>query len=94
MLLDFNIDVETITYFEDNQGCIALVKNPCNNRRVKQLDLKFNFVCESFKNCCISLIYVEIESQETDILTKGLPGTPFSRIKYNIGLRDFSEGGC
>ena len=94
LLSDFDIDVKTVNFFEDNQGCIALIKNPSNNKRVKHLDLKYNFVCECLEKNYIQLKYVETASQQADILTKGLPYNSFSKLKHDIGLRDFSEGGC
>lgn len=37
-LEEMGIDTKHLKIFEDNQGCIALIKNPENNRRVKHID--------------------------------------------------------
>lgn len=94
LFCDFGISFETILYYEDNQGCIALVKNPINNRRVKHIDLKYNFVSEYVKKGIIHLVYIETSNQEADIFTKGLSKIQFVKLRDLLGLRYFSEGGC
>ncbi|XP_031334493.1 secreted RxLR effector protein 161-like [Photinus pyralis] len=94
LILDFGLDGKRVTYYEDNQGCIALVRNPENNRRVKHLDLKFKFICEHLERKHIVITYIDTLRQQADILTKGLQCGSFNKFKICIGLRDFSEGGC
>ena len=43
--------------FEDNQGCIALVKKPVLHSRAKHIDIKFHFLCENVKDGVIELEY-------------------------------------
>uniref|UniRef100_A0A1Y1MQF0 Endonuclease n=2 Tax=Photinus pyralis TaxID=7054 RepID=A0A1Y1MQF0_PHOPY len=95
LLLDFDYNIRLTTYYEDNQGCIFLIRNPSNNRRVKHIDIKYKFVCELLKKQQIEVVYIESSKQEADILTKGLPQATFSKLKHCLGLRDnFSEVGC
>lgn len=94
LFLDLGIKFDQVTYFEDNQGCLALIKNPTNNRRVKHIDLKFNFICEHVKNGNVSLIYVDTKQQQADIFTKGLSYNLFVKFKECLNLRNFSEEGC
>jgi len=49
LLLDFNIKIDYVTIFEDNQACIHLIKNPENNRRIKHIDLKYNLFVKIIK---------------------------------------------
>lgn len=91
---DFQVNIQTITYHEDNQGCICIIKNPSNNRRVKHIDLKYTFVSEQFRKGVINLVFIESQNQQADILTKGLPVYNFTKFRTLLGLRDFSEGGC
>lgn len=91
---DLGVKFKQIKYYEDNQGCLALIKNPSNNRRVKHIDLKFNFVCDYYKSGIILLDYVSSESQQADIFTKGLPSSLFVKFRELLGLKDFSEGEC
>uniref|UniRef100_A0A1Y1L115 Retrovirus-related Pol polyprotein from transposon TNT 1-94 n=1 Tax=Photinus pyralis TaxID=7054 RepID=A0A1Y1L115_PHOPY len=94
LLNDFNISIDIVTYFEDNQACIDLIRNPCNNKRVKHIDIKFKFVCEQLEKKYIDLKYVNSSAQQADILTKGLQSVSFTNFRNKIGLRDFSEEGC
>lgn len=86
LLLDLNVTIDCCLIFEDNQACISLIKNPENNRRVKHMDLKFNFVCENVKNNVIRIEYVNSETQQADMLTKGLPHPLFCKNRKAIGL--------
>lgn len=86
LLSDLNVNVDIITIFEDNRGCIFLTKNPENNRRVKRIDLKFHFVHEQIKTGKINIEYLNTRSQQADILTKGLNRLQFYRNCTEIGL--------
>lgn len=98
LLKDFDIKFKNMIFFEDNQSCIALAQNPANNKRVKHIDLKYNFVHENIKTGNINIKYCETNQQQADILTKGLPYPNFEKFRYLLGLRnfneDFSEEGC
>lgn len=89
LMKDFGFEINKIIYYEDNQGCIALVKNPANNRRVKHIDLKFKFVCENVEKGLIELKFIKSNEQQADILTKGLPVYNFNMFKRELGLTDF-----
>ena len=66
-----------IDYNEDNQGTIALSKNPKYHARTKHIDIKFHFIREKIKNCEIKLEYCPSEDMIADMLTK-----PLGRVKY------------
>lgn len=62
LLLDLNINIHELLLFEDNNGCISIIQNPENNRRVKHIDLKYNFVSEYVKSK-LSILIVQINKQ-------------------------------
>ena len=64
--------IKNFKTLEDNQSCIALIRNPENNKRVKRIDLKYKFVCESLKKREIVIEYINTRFQLADTLTKGL----------------------
>lgn len=86
LLLDFNIKIDYVTIYEDNQACIHLIKNPENNRRIKHIDLKYKFVCENYKNRDIKLEYISGKEQQADILTKGLTNVLFCNNRRYLDL--------
>ena len=54
----------------DNQGAIALAKNPVNHKRSKHIDIKYHFVRDEIimKRLCVK--YISTEENVADILTK------------------------
>lgn len=57
------------TIFGDNQGAIALTKNPVNRQRSKHIDVKYHYIREGK----INIIYCPSENMTADILTKPVP---------------------
>lgn len=90
---DFRIVINSIKIFEDNRGCICLIKNPENNRRVKHIDLKYHFVHELVKAGEITIEYINSKNQQADMLTKGLSKVQFRKNCIDIGLNLISREG-
>ena len=59
-----------VTVFEDNQGAIALSKNPVNRQRSKHIDIKYHFVRDILQEGKIDIKYCPTEHMVADILTK------------------------
>ena len=74
----------TIIY-RDNQGALALAKNPTQHGRTKHIDIQHHFVREKQAAGEVDLRYVPTAEQLADGLTKALPGEAFRRVR--IGLR-------
>ena len=68
-----------ITLHEDNQGCIALSKNPVNHSRNKHIDVKYHYIREQVENGFFILYYIETKKQLADFLTKALNRVAFCR---------------
>lgn len=86
LLLDLGIKVKSLLLYEDNNGCISIIKNPENNRRVKHIDLKYNFVSDYVKAKQIEIKYVNSANQQADVLTKATDRTQFYKNRLSIGL--------
>jgi hypothetical protein len=85
----------SIKIFEDNQGCIAMAKNPVNHERTKHIDIKYHFVRELVADGVIEISYLETEEMQADILTKGMPRDRHVKLSLAIGLQNLSvEGEC
>ncbi|PNF15497.1 hypothetical protein B7P43_G17001 [Cryptotermes secundus] len=77
LLVDFQIcDIEPVIY-EDNQSCIALLSR-WEHKRLKHVDVKYNFVRDCYMNKSIDVQYVPTTHQIADILTKGLSYEKFN----------------
>lgn len=72
------------TIYEDNQGCIALSKNPVYHKRSKHIDIRYHFTREKVESGEITLEYVATEQQLADILTKPLPSHRVSRLRERV----------
>ncbi|KAI7703162.1 hypothetical protein KC353_g14273 [Hortaea werneckii] len=61
----------------DNQGAMALAKNPEFHTRTKHIDIQYHFVRQEVGRKRIQLEFVGSESMLADCLTKALPATKF-----------------
>ena len=65
-----------INIYGDNQGAIALVKNPIIHNRSKHIDVRFHFIREKYITKLVDVIYVPTNQNVADVMTK-----PFTKSK-------------
>lgn len=63
---------------EDNQGTIALVRNPVCRQRCKHVDIKYHFIRSIIREDKMSLVYCPTDNMVADVMTK-----PASRLKLS-----------
>ena len=73
---------------EDNQGTIAVARNPISHARTKHIDIKFHYVREALYDRVIELVYCPTEQMTADILTKPLPRGRFETLRMDMGLQN------
>ncbi len=66
---------QTIVH-EDNQGTIALAKNPVNRRRCKHIDIKYHFIRSTVNEGRVTLMYCSTDNMIADVMTK-----PVNKLK-------------
>jgi len=69
---------------EDNQPCIALVKNPVTSSRTRHVALRFNFVREKLAAKVIDVEYCPTGDMAADVLTKILPRPQHCKLRFII----------
>jgi transposase InsO family protein len=69
---------------EDNQGCIAMAKNPILHDRTKHIDIKFHFIRDKVRDNTIKLSYVQSKDQVADALTKVLKAPALARHRQSL----------
>jgi len=75
----------------DNQGCIALEKNPMHHSRTKHIDVQHHFICEKVESEVINLKYCPTEHMKADVLTKALAKDRHVMLIREMGLRAFGN---
>ena len=71
---------------EDNQGAIAMLKNPKFHGRMKHIDIKCHFVRDKVENNEIMLKYCQTKDMVADTFTKALPKSQFERFRLMLGM--------
>ena len=87
LMTDLNVSqVNPTVIREDNQGAIAMAKNPVGHKRTKHIDIKHHFIREAVHDGTIALEYCETKQMLVDILTKALPKPQFEKLREKLGL--------
>lgn len=63
--------------FYDNEGAIALAKEPISHKRTKHINRRFNYICDEFGSGEISIRKVHTNQTLADPFTKPLPQAKF-----------------
>jgi len=82
----------------DNQGAIALVKNPTHYFHTKHIDIQYCFICEKIGSNVIEMKYIPMEHVVVDVLTKDVECTRKMALKATMnkgfilsGLKKYIE---
>jgi transposase InsO family protein len=70
--IGYRLNSPTVLY-SDNQGSIALSKNPDSHRRTKHIDVRFHLLREHVEKGTVVVQYLSTKEMPADVLTKGLP---------------------
>ena len=84
--MGFTHDEEPTTILEDNQGAIALAKNPKQHSRMKHIDIKYHFTRDAIAEKKIQLMYCPTKSMIADALTKAIPKQQFEELRAQLGV--------
>ena len=76
---------------EDNQGAIAIAKDPVKHTRAKHIDIRFHFLRDIVKLRDIELGYCATENMTADILTKPVSKNKFVKCRDEMGLKVYKK---
>ena len=72
---------DSILIYEDNQGAIALARNPVNHKRPKHIDIRYHFIREVVNCGKITLKYCRTGDMIADLMTKPVTRTKLEKQK-------------
>ena len=72
--------------FTDNQGAIALAKNPEYHAHTKHIDIKLHFIRQHIEEGWIQLIYCPTDDMIADIMTEALAKEKHKKFVRWMGL--------
>ena len=70
----------------DNQGAIALGKNPYDNRRSKHIHTRYHWIREAIRRRILDIQWIPTTQMAADGFTKALSTQSFARFRNMIGL--------
>jgi len=75
-----------VTIFADNQGSMALAKNPEFHSRTKHISIQQHFIREKVEEEAVRLEYLLTGDMMADLLTKALPREKVERFRPAMGI--------
>lgn len=86
MLIELGVSPTPVMLLEDNQGAIAIAKNPVTHARTKHIDIRYHYIREAVQNGLIDVQYCPTDEMCADLLTKPLPKERFQKLRIALGL--------
>lgn len=87
LLMDLKVLPEGPTVLMgDNQGSIAIARNPISHARTKHIDIRYHYIREALEDGEIDLCYCPTDEMTADLLTKPLPKGQFERLRLLMGM--------
>jgi len=90
LLCAYGFTQDTMVIHCDNTSAINISKNPVRHFRTKHIDIRHHFIRDLVESREVALIFIPIENQLADILTKPLDGSRFESLRKAIGVCDMS----
>ena len=77
--------------FEDNQSAISMAKNPQFYGQSKHIAIKYHFIRKQVRNGKVELKYCRTNDMVADIMTKGLSGKQFEKLRFMAGVAPMTK---
>ena len=75
-----------VDIYRDNQGALALVKNPHLYKRSKYIDIYYHYIRDLAEKGKLEIIYIPITNMPIDRMTKPFARVAFERFKKLLGI--------
>jgi hypothetical protein len=77
---------QPVLIHSDNQGSIALTKNPAYHSRTKHIDIRHHFIRDAVEVGAVELQYCATDDMVADVLTKALARDKHEKHAGGLGL--------
>ena len=91
MFTDLQIPTKQVVIKEDNQGAIALARNPVAHSRTKHIDIRFHFIRKAHEEGIIDIVYCPTSDMVADLLTKPIPRGQFEKLRTLMGMEELVD---
>ena len=71
---------------EDNESCIRMALNPCDQVKSKHYDLRSHYIRQQVGRHQVLISHIRTNLMTSDIFTKNLPRVPFERHRASLGV--------
>uniref|UniRef100_A0AAV1TTF0 Copia protein n=1 Tax=Peronospora matthiolae TaxID=2874970 RepID=A0AAV1TTF0_9STRA len=78
---------QAVKISKDNQGSIALAKNPEFHKRTKHIDIRYHFAREKVAEGQVVLEYCPTKDMKADIMTKPITVVQFQKLRTMLGIK-------
>lgn len=86
LLGELNYNVGCPTLLSDNNGCIAISKNPAHHSRTKHIDIRYHYIRDQILLQEVNLKYLSTDEMAADMFTKPLTQVKFEKHREKIGI--------
>ena len=86
LLHDYGIPQDTMCIFCGNTSAINLSKNPVQHSKSNHIEIRYHFIHDLVEERVVSLEFIHIDTQKTNIFTKPLDGPRFESLLKTIGV--------
>jgi hypothetical protein len=73
----FDLEMESTMILCDNQICIKMRENPLFHEKSKNIEIRYQYICDMVHRGVVKLQYVGIDEQVANVLTE-----PLSCVKF------------
>jgi hypothetical protein len=82
----FDLEMEATTILCDNQSCIKMTENLLFHDRSKHIEIRYYYICDMVQRGALKLLYVSMDEQVANVLTKPLSHVKFEHFRDNLGI--------
>lgn len=85
-LLDYGVNLGSISLKCDSTSAINISKNPIMNSRTKHIEIRHHFLRDHVLKYDIDIFFIDTQNQLVDIFTKPLSRDVFYKIRRELGI--------